>query len=185
MKQLITLFFLFCLQTTAFAASQQTALMDFHRTLHLHPITQQAEQIELYTKQEDANVFLGIICTDNSAFPVIQVMLFDDQVITDSIQYMDVALKRSQDNSQQKLKGLLKAEESFEEISNKVRFDLASDKGSNFRSFQEKYLSLLDWLSDSKQVSIELSHRKTGTQQYQFSMQGLKQLIQPYKNLCQ
>lgn len=168
----------------AIASSQQKVIGDYHLTIY-EDAQGSVDGIELFTKLADKKVFFGVSCTRMSPFPLVQVLLFDDEVISESPRLLQVRYSMDgADWQSHGLQGVLKATDSVEERSNQVRIELNSSGLGSMRAMQEAYADFLDKLSMSKALQLELSHRRLGKFEYGFSLNGLGRLLAPYRDIC-
>ncbi len=171
--------------TTSVVAAEQRVLDDYHLTVY-YGQQELVSDIELFTKQPDKEVFFGVTCSSMSPFPLIQVLLFNDEVLSDSTRFLRVSYQVDQQkaNNEQALQGILKAVDNFEERSNKVRLELDPDQLRSVGDMDRGYQALLSDLKSGKTLQITLHSGAIGKHNYQFSLQGLKALLEPHEAVC-
>jgi len=179
------LLMLFVSSVFAQGQREQQVSEDFHLTAYLG---QQGvvSDIELFTKQSEKEVFLGVTCSSMSPFPLLQILLFNDEVLSETPKFLSVNYRIDGESIEHKpaLQGILKVVDSVDEFSNKVRLELESGKIRSMNVMNEGYRTLLNDLKRGKQVAFTLNSRAFGTKQYVFSLKGLKALIEPYESVC-
>jgi len=165
--------------------AEQRVNQDFHLTTYAG---QQGviSDIELFTKHESREVFFGITCSSMSPFPLIQVLLFNDEVISETPRFLRVSYLLDGPNSEgsPKLQGILKPVDTFEERSNKIRLELEPDHIRSLSGMNQGYEVLLQRLQSSKQVVFTFNSGAIGTHTYEFSLNGLSTLLEPYQSVC-
>lgn len=176
---------LLCLVTAqAWAQTEEQTLNDFHLTLY-KDAQDLVDGVELFTKLEDRQVFFGVVCTRMSPFPLLQVLMFDDEVISESPRLLQVRyVIDGSDGASDGLQGVLRPTDTFEERSNKVRIEFNSTGLGSMQAMHQAYDGLLDKLSSSAVLRLELSHRTLGQHEYAFSLRGLGSLLAPYRDIC-
>ncbi|MDX1347157.1 MAG: hypothetical protein R3189_02775 [Thiomicrorhabdus chilensis] len=166
------------------AVSQQKVMGDYHLTIY-EDAQGSVDGIELFTKLADREAFFGVSCTRMSPFPLLQVLLFNDEVISESPRLLKLRYSLEGSTLQSDgLQGVLKATDSVEEHSNKIRIEFGSVGLGSMQAMQEAYDELLDKLAASKTLKLELSHRTLGNFEYGFSLKGLGSLLTPYRDIC-
>ena len=180
-------FLMMVLFTSACSAQQreQAVRDDYHLTAY---IGQQGvvSDIELFTKQAEHEVFFGVTCSSMSPFPLLQILLFNDEVLSETPKFLTVTYQIDGERVEHKptLQGILKVLDSADEFSNKVRLELESGKIRSMRVMDEGYQNLLHDLKLGQQVEFVLNSRAFGSKRYQFSLKGLRSLIEPYESVC-
>lgn len=171
--------------TTAYSQMSEQQLGDFHMRTYFQPYTQQPEQIQLYTKASEQQAFLGIICTNANPFPLIEVLLFDDEVLSESPRLLKVNYQLSPESGDLfQLQGILQVTDTADEFSNKIRFEMENGVYKNLTQLQQAYQTWLTQLMNSQQVQLQLSHQTLGEKNLSFSLNGLKTLLSPHQDLC-
>lgn len=169
----------------AIAETEQSVEGDFHRTLY---IGQQGviSDIELFTKQPEKEVFFGVTCSAMSPFPLLQVLLFNDEVLSETPKFLSVRYRIDGESIEHKpsLQGILKVVDSADEFSNKVRLELESGQIRSMNVMNKGYQTLLSDLKQGQKVAFTLTSRSFGSQNYEFSLKGFKALIEPYESVC-
>ncbi|NPA71428.1 MAG: hypothetical protein GXO35_01240, partial [Gammaproteobacteria bacterium] len=173
--------------STAYAA--KTAVQeDFHLSLY-EDARGQVSALELFTKMPDREVYLGLTCTDMSPFPLLQVLLFNDEVLIESPRLLDIHYRikdgmGAEVRSEVMLQGVLKPIDTADEYSNKVRLELKSGQVKSMNVMLEKYQALLFSLRSGSEIELTLTHRTLGEHAYRFSLKGLNGLLTPYESVC-
>lgn len=169
----------------AMADRQQSVMGDFHRTIYLG---QQGvvSDIELFTKQADKEVFFGVTCSSMSPFPMLQILLFNDEVLSEAPKFLSVSYRINGESIEHQpvLQGILQVVDSADEFSNKVRLELESGKIRSMNVMNSGYQTLLRDLMLGQKVAFTLNSRAFGSQNYEFSLNGFKGLIEPYESVC-
>ena len=137
----VALFTVLALLTTFVSAqSEQRVFEDYHLTVY------KGEQgvvtgIELFTKHAEQEAFFGVTCTSMSAFPLIQILLFNDEVLSETPKFLGVSYRidSEQVSHQPALQGVLKVEDSIDEHSNKVRLELKSGETRSMNVMDQSY----------------------------------------------
>lgn len=177
---------LFAVLLTASAqAAEQSVFQDYHLSVY-RDAQQSVEHIELFTKMPDREVFFGVSCSSQSPFPMLEVLLFNDEVISESPRLLqaDYSIDGRAVDAAFKWQAIIKYVNTFEEVSNRLRIELDPQSVKSMNVMQEAYQSLLENLKQGEKVSITFSHRALGAFTYDFSLQGLKQLLEPYQAVC-
>lgn len=138
----------------------------------------QVTGIQLFTKQPDHNVFLGISCNSMNPLPMVEILIFDENLISDTAKYLSVTTDL--DLSFQ-MNGILTATQTYEETSNKIRIEVESKKMSQLQAYSQ---TLLQQLKTQSAVTFTLSHKSLGSHSFTFSLNGLGELIKPYESIC-
>lgn len=174
---------------SALAAKTTVVQGDFHLTLYLDQ-QGQIDDLELFTKIADKAVYLGLTCSHRSPFPMLELLLFNNEVLVDSPALLKVAYQINGPINPQigastvVLQGVLKAVDSADERSNKIRLELAHGQVTTMDMMQAAYQTLLEQLKAGDSVEITLKHQKFGEKQYHFSLQGLNALLAPNEAIC-
>lgn len=160
---------------------------DYHLSLY-NDMYGDVMELEAFTKQADKQVFFGIGCSSMSPFPVFQVLLFDDEILSETPKFMDVVYEidgAKQPNTIQGLQAVLKPTLNADEISNHLRIELGS-KGAQgeLRVMNQSYGVMMDQFSKGKSLQVTFSHRKLGQKAYEFSLKGLDKVLQDYSKIC-
>ena len=174
------------LSTCVLAAKTTQTEGDFHLSLYQDQ-QDQLESLELFTKIPDKEVYLGLTCSTMSPFPLIEVLLFNQEVLMETPGLMDVSyrINGQTDASPATLQGVLNPMNNAAEHSNKVRLELASGQVKTMGRMHAVYQSLLDQQKAGRSIDITLQHRRVGEKQYRFSLQGLNALLTPNESICQ
>ncbi|BBP44988.1 hypothetical protein THMIRHAS_03610 [Thiosulfatimonas sediminis] len=156
----------------------------FHLSLY-HDVQGSVLDLEAYTKTPDKAVFFGVTCSAMSPFPAVQVLLFEDEILSETPRLLNVTYQIDAKTGDLPLQGVLKAELNAEHYLNQIRFEVDAAKiGKNMRLMQQAYGQLLDALAQGKLVTFVIEHRALGKHSYQFTLQGLAQVLQPYERIC-
>lgn len=169
----------------ASAQSEKRVSEDYHLTVY------KGEQavvtdIELFTKQADRSIFFGVTCTSMSPFPLVQILLFNDEVLSETPKFLSVSYRIDGEKMEHQpiLQGILMVEDSVDEYSNKVRLELKTGEIRSMNVMDRGYRTLLNDLQAGQQVEFILQSRSFGTKAYQFSLMGLANLMAPYESVC-
>lgn len=164
------------------AYAKQEVVGDYHVTSYID-VQGSLEGFEAFTKVADKKVFFGVSCSIQSPMPLMQVIAFDSEVVSESPKYLEVIINVDK-GDQQSLNGILSVIDNADEYSNKVRFEIAATRGGSFQDLQDQYLTLLGNLSQGEELTLELKHRTLKTVKYEFSLVGLKKLLQDRMYIC-
>ena len=173
---------LFILPGLVSSADSQVA-QDYHMSIY-KDVQGSTDAIELFTKAEDKRVFFGVTCSLQSAMPLIQVILFDDEIMSETPKLLSIKLKIDGKAISKELQGIINVVDNTEELSNKIRLEVVAQRGSSFKALQEAYQALLEKMQQGEALTITLSHRTLEAKEIIFSLKGLKQLLQPNKAVC-
>ena len=176
---------LLILSTPTLAEKTTQTQGDFH--LSLYKDSQgQLDDLELFTKVPDKDVYLGLTCSHMSPFPMLEVLLFNDEVLMDSPRLLTVSyqIDGKQSATAVALQGILKPTDTADEYSNKVRLELDSGQVKTMGGMQVAYQTLLAQLKAGTSLDIALKHKGFGEKQYSFSLQGLNELLSPNEFIC-
>ena len=173
---------LFILPGLVSSAESQVA-QDYHMSIY-KDVQGSTDAIELFTKAEDKRVFFGITCSIQSAMPLIQVILFDDEIISETPKLLSIKLEIDGKALPTELQGIINVVDSTEELSNKIRLEIITKRGSSFQALQKAYQTLLAKIQQGQALKITLSHRTLEAKEITFSLKGLKQLLQPNQTVC-
>jgi hypothetical protein len=169
----------------ALAAKTTQTQGDFHLSLY-HNQQGQLDDLELFTKMPDKEVYFGLTCSAMSPFPMLEVLLFNREVLIDLPRLLKVSyqIDGKAVASAVALQGILKPVDTADEYSNKVRLELVTGQLKTMGSLSSEYQRLLSQLKAGQSIQITLMHRGFGEKQYLFSLQGLKALLQPNESIC-
>jgi len=156
---------------------------DYHLSLY-KDMQGSVDAVELFTKAEDKRDFFGITCSTQSPMPLIQVILFDDETMSETPKLLTINLDIDGVAVNQKLQGIIKVVDNADEFSNKIRLDIVTQRGGSFNDLQDNYRELLKKLQQGKELTVHLSHRSLATKKVYFSLKGLGNLLKPYQNVC-
>ncbi len=164
-------------------AAQSEAIKDYHFSYY-HDVQGSLEALEAFTKTERREAFLGVSCSIQSPLPLIQVILLNDEVISETPKLLELKLTIDGKAYDSTFNGILNVVDTTEEYSNKIRLEIPAVRGSSLQALQAGYQGLLDALQTGKSVVITLSHRTIEAQQYHFSLSGLKDGLSENISLC-
>jgi len=169
----------------AFAQPDKTEQVGAYHLSLYQDIQGDVLDLEAYTKVPDREVFFGVTCSAMSPFPAMQVLLFEDEIISETPRFMSVSYQLDGKNGTVPLQAILKAELTADRYLNQIRFEIDSGKiEKNMRLMQEAYARLLNGLETGKQITVTVEHRTLGQHQYQFTLEGLNKVLQPYQRIC-
>lgn len=173
--------------SVAQSASQTLVKGDYHLSLY-NDMYGDVQELEAYTKQADKKIFFGLSCSAMSPFPLFQVLLFDDEIVSETPRFLKASYRLEGVRSDQKpvaLQAILKSTLTADELSNKVRLELDPQAiAKDMRVMKEEYQRLLKQLESAKTIQIQLEHRSFGSRNYEFSLNGLKDVLHPYQSIC-
>lgn len=158
---------------------------DYHLTLY-QDVQGSVEGLELFTKQADQDVFFGVSCNAINPFPMLQILLFNEAIISESPRLLTLSYRidGAEDANVQPVQGVLQARVNYEEISNKVRLELKPEHFASMAAMKRGYEDWLLALKAGKEVVFSLSHASFGQKRYAFSLRGFQALIAPYEEVC-
>lgn len=163
--------------------AKQEVVGDYHLTSY-SDVQGSAEAFEAFTKQVDKKVFFGVSCSIQSPLPLVQLIAFDNAVISETPKYLKVLVEVDGKQINTELNGVLSVVDNVDEFSNKIRFELNAKRGSSFQDLQSAYMQLLNQLGSGKQLAVQLQHRTLNKVEYQFSLKGLQSIVSQNANLC-
>lgn len=165
---------------SAQATSQQAG--NFHLQIYQDAFGNPLD-IELFTKSADKNQFFGITCSAMSPLPMLQVLLFDDDILSETPKFLEATVRT--DGATYAMNAILQPTLNADEVSNKLRLEFAKTaQTSNFTQMERQYSQLLKTLMQEKPVAIEVTHRTFGNKVFQFETEGLATLLKPRFSLC-
>ena len=164
-------------------SAESKVLKDYHMSIY-KDMQGSVDGVELFTKVSGKNEFFGVTCSSQSPLPVFQVVMFENQIMSETPKLLSVNLQVDKVPVKVELQGILKVTDTTEELSNKVRIEVVTQRGSSLQNLQKQYLNLLTELRKGKTLSIELKHRTLEPKKIEFSLQGLDSLLKPYQYLC-
>jgi hypothetical protein len=168
----------------SFALAAETQIsQDYHMSLY-KDVQGSTDSIELFTKIADKRAFLGITCSSQSPMPLIQVILFDDEVISETPKLLSVKLLIDGEPVALELQGITKVVDNTEEFSNKIRLEVVAQRGSSFKALQDHYRKLLKLMQQGHEVKLQLSHHSLESKEIEFSLNGLDKLLIPNQHIC-
>ena len=139
---------------------------------------------ELFTKQPNKNVFLGLSCNSMTPFPMFEIILMEDDILSETPRYIKAHIEFDLgQNYPKSLAGILSSTLTADEASNKIRLDLTGTKNMNLMI--QQYKALLKTFTHAHSFTVTFTHRSFGSQSYHFELDGLATLISNHTNLCQ
>lgn len=143
-----------------------------------------ATGVELFTKQPSKNVFFGLTCNSMTPFPMFEVILMENDILSETPRYLEANILFNQDKTfSGSLAGILTSTLTADEASNKIRLELSGTKDMNIMNKQ--YQLLLDAFLTSKSFTATFNHRSFGSESYYFELDGLSSIILNHTELCQ
>ncbi|MBO1923163.1 hypothetical protein [Thiomicrorhabdus sp. 6S3-12] len=184
-KTVFSLFLgLVVISDTVAQESVSKQLGDYHLTLY-PDIQGDVLDLEAFTKQSDNDVFFGVTCSAMSPFPSMQILLFEDEIISEFPRLMDASYQIDGKPGEVPLQAILKADLTADRFVNRLRFEVDTTKvQKRMDLMKQAYHRLLDELEQGKTIQLTVEHRHTGKKSYRFSLQGLKTVLQPYQRVC-
>jgi len=165
--------------------AEQKVSQDYHLTTYAGQ-QDSISDIGLFTKQSETEAFFGVTCSSMTPFPYIQILLFNDEVLSETPKFLKVAytVDGKVFEQQPALQGILQVVDTADEYSNKVRLELVPNKVRSLTLMNQGYQQLLEQLKAGQSIEVSISSRAFGTKDYQFSLKGLKTLIEPHQAVC-
>lgn len=180
--RLFVLSFIFTLPGLVNSAESKV-YQDFHMSVY-RDVQGSVDSLELFTKIEGKRQFFGVSCNRQSPLPLIQVLLFDDEIMSEQTKLVEVVLELDGKTLNETLNGILTVVDNADELSNKVRFELPPKSRSSFRVLQQRYQELLSKLGEGESLVVSLKHRALKEQKMRFSLNGLDALLKPHQAIC-
>lgn len=171
----------------AHSADRTEVLGDYHVSLY-NDMYGDVMELEAFTKLTDKPAYFGLGCSSMSPFPVFQVLLFDDEILSETPKFMSSSYSIIGSTTQpvSGLQAVLKPTLNADEISNKLRIEMSSEGAQKaLRLMNEGYREMLNQFSQGQTIQVSFEHRKLGKHDYQFSLKGMKALLEKYGHLCQ
>ena len=173
--------------TAAMAQSQTSEIHgDYH--LSLYPdMYGDVLEFEAFTKIADQKSFFGLSCSSMSPFPMLQILLFDDDIVSETPRFLKASYEISGLDSFKPvaMQGILQATLTADEFSNRIRLELDPQAiPKDLRVMKSEYARLLKQLSDGEEITVMLDHRSFGEKSYQYSLKGMDSVIQNSGSLC-
>ncbi|MEA1989777.1 MAG: hypothetical protein U9N57_11325 [Pseudomonadota bacterium] len=165
------------------SSAESEVAQDYHMSIY-KDVQGSTDAIELFTKAEDKGVFFGVTCSLQSAMPLIQVILFDDEIMSETPKLLSIKLEIDGKALPAELQGIINVVDNTEELSNKIRLEIVTKRGGSFQALQEAYKAMLITMQQGEALKVILSHRTLEAKEITFSLKGLKQLLQPNKAVC-
>lgn len=165
------------------SAAESQVVKDYHLSVY-KDYQGSVNEFELFTKNEQKKVFFGLSCSSQSPLPLLQVILFDDNVISDTPRYMAAELRIDGEHYPAKINGILRVVDTVDEHSNKIRFEIPTKRGSLFKDLRADYADLLTSMKAGQRLSVKLIHRQLGDRELSFSLQGFSELLTSKEALC-
>ena len=173
---------LFILPGLVSSAESQVA-QDYHMSIY-KDVQGSTDAIELFTKAEEKRVFFGVTCSLQSAMPLIQVILFDDEIMSVTPKLLSIKIEIDAKALAEELQGIINVVDNTEELSNKIRLEIVTKRGGSFQALQEAYKAMLLTMQQGEALKVTLSHRTLEAKEITFSLKGLKQLLQSNQAVC-
>ncbi|WP_178863618.1 hypothetical protein [Thiomicrorhabdus cannonii] len=185
MKRLLLIALLWSPQAVWAQTQSQQVKDDFHLTLY-KDVQGSVEGLEVFTKQADQEVFFGVSCNAINPFPMLQILLFNDAIISESPRLMALSYRIDgpEDANAQPVQGILQPKLNYEEISNKVRLELKPEHFASMAAMKQGYQDWMAALKAGNEVVFTLSHASFGQKRYAFSLRGFQGVIEPYEAVC-
>lgn len=171
---------LFAPQVTADGVREQVA-EDYHLTLY-EDVQGSIEGLELFTKQADSEAFFGVSCNMVNPFPMLQVLLFKDAVISQTPRLLKLQY-RVDKGAMLSGQAVLQATQG-ESARNQIRLELQPEGYASMAAMQQAYRQWLGALKNGREVTLVLSHHALGEKQYVFSLRGFGTLLQTHESVC-
>jgi len=164
-------------------ANESKMLKDYHMTMY-QDAQGSLDGVELFTKEKDKRVFFGLTCSTQSPFPMLQVILFDDNIMSETTKLLSAKLFIDGVEQTVDLQAILKAVDTVDELSNKIRIELVAKRGSSMGLLEQQYQGLIKKLEKGQTITVQLSHRTLDTKTVKFSLSGLGDLLKSNESLC-
>ncbi|WP_130538091.1 hypothetical protein [Thiomicrorhabdus indica] len=171
---------------TVHAADRTEVLGDYHISLY-NDMYGDVMELEAFTKMVDKAAYFGLGCSTMSPFPVFQVLLFDDEILSETPKFMSASysVKGLKTQPVSGLQAVLKPTLNADEISNKLRIEMSSEGAQKaLRLMNEGYREMLNQFSQGQVIQVSFEHRKLGKHDYQFSLKGMQALLERYGSIC-
>ena len=165
------------------SSAETQVAQDYHMSIY-KDLQGSTDAVELFTKAEDKRVFFGVTCSLQSAMPLIQVILFDDEIMSETPKLLSIKLEIDGKMVPDELQGIINVVDNTEELSNKIRLEIVTKRGSSFQALQEGYKALLLMMQQGQVLKVTLSHRTLEAKEITLSLKGLQQLLQPNHSVC-
>lgn len=168
------------------AADRTEVLGDYHISLY-NDMYGDVMELEAFTKLVDQAAYFGLGCSTMSPFPVFQVLLFDDEILSETPKFMSASysVKGLKTQAVSGLQAVLKPTLNADEISNKLRIEMSSEGAQKaLRLMNEGYREMLNQFSQGQVIQVSFEHRKLGKHDYQFSLKGMQALLERYGSIC-
>ncbi len=170
----------------ASAADRTEVIGDYHVSLY-NDMYGDVMELEAFTKLTDKPIYFGLGCSTMSPFPVFQVLLFDDEILSETPKFMTAAyeVQSISAKSVSGLQAVLKPTLNADEFSNKLRIEMGSEGAQKaLRVMNDGYREMLNQFSQGQAMKVSFEHRKLGKHTYQFSLKGMKALLSKYGSIC-
>ena len=168
------------------AADRTEVVGDYHVSLY-NDMYGDVMELEAFTKLADKPIYFGLGCSTMSPFPVFQVLLFDDEILSETPKFMSAsyAIQNSNVKPVSGLQAVLKPTLNADEISNKLRIEMSSEGAQKaLRIMNDGYREMLNQFSQGQTIQVKFEHRKVGQHDYTFSLKGMKALLSKYGSIC-
>jgi len=164
-------------------SDESKMLKDYHMTMY-QDVQGSVDGVELFTKEKDKRIFFGLTCSSQSPLPMLQVILFDDNIMSETPKLLSAKLFIDGVEQKMELQAILKAVDTVDELSNKIRIELVAKRGSSMQVLEQQYQDLIHKMQKGQAIKVQLSHRTLDTKTIKFSLNGLGDLLKPNESLC-
>jgi len=164
-------------------SAETQVLKDYHMSLY-KDVQGSVDSFELFTKVEGKQQFFGLSCNRQSPLPLMQVLLFDQEIMSEQTRLVDVMVKIDSQPINETLNGILTVVDNADEFSNKIRFEVPPKYKSSFTTMQNSYRSLINQLQTGDMLSVKIKHRVLGEKEITFSLRGLNSLMAGHQAIC-
>lgn len=171
---------------TVLAADRTEVIGDYHVSLY-NDMYGDVMELEAFTKLTDKPIYFGLGCSTMSPYPVFQVLLFDDEILSETPKFMSAAYTIQNINAKpvSGLQAVLKPTLNADEFSNKLRIEMSSEGAQKaLRIMNDGYREMLNQFSQGQTIQVSFVHRKLGQHDYSFSLKGMKGLLSKYGSIC-
>lgn len=169
------------------AADKTEVVGDYHLSLY-QDMYGDVMELEAFTKLTDRPVYFGLGCSSMSPFPVFQVLLFDDEMLSETPKLMSASYSIKGDSNVKPVSGLqaiLQSTMNADEFSNKLRIEMNAQGAQNkLRVMNQGYRQMLQQFASGTQLEVQFEHRTLGQKSYQFSLQGMQRILDQYGAIC-
>jgi len=183
-RRMICLFGL-VLPMALMAQPKQKIIGDYSVTEYLDGLGYVSD-IEWFTKQPDRKAYFGMTCSSMSALPMVQIIVFDEELMAETPKLVSVEYALGQMTGKVIFNGVLKVMDTVDELSNQVVLDPDKQHITSLLQIKQAYQNLFAELSHhaGKPLMITVRHKSFPDKSFQFSTQGLGQLLKQYEKVC-